>query len=86
MRDCPYCDATKEYEASLPKYIDIVFDGPPGPEAGRFVEVENDEGHGLSFGQWVKREDGCWVLRFDPRNPIKEQSAACPEKGKGEAR
>ena len=23
------------------EYVDIVFDGPPGPESGRFVEVEN---------------------------------------------
>ena len=27
--------------ASISKYIDIVFDGPPAPESGRFVEVEN---------------------------------------------
>jgi len=43
--------------------IDIVFDGPPGPEAGRFVEVENDKGESIRFGHWVKREDGFWALR-----------------------
>lgn len=46
------------------KHIDIVFDGPPGPEAGRFVEVENDQGRSIRFGKWVQRPDGYWVLRF----------------------
>lgn len=45
-------------------YIDVVFDGPPGPEAGRFVEVENALGHGFNAGKWVQREDGYWVLRI----------------------
>lgn len=44
--------------------IDIVFDGPPGPESGRFVEVESPPGTGISFGEWVHREDGYWALRF----------------------
>lgn len=47
-------------------YVDIVFDGPPGPEAGRFVEVENPAGQSIRFGEWVKREDGYWVLRITP--------------------
>ena len=48
------------------KTIDIVFDGPPGPESGRFVEVERD-GTSISIGEWVHREDGYWVLRIpDP--------------------
>lgn len=45
--------------------INIVFDGPPGPESGRFVEVEDDKGHGLSVGQWYERPDGLWALRID---------------------
>ena len=44
--------------------IDIVFDGPPGPEAGRFVEVENAQGQSIRFGEWVQRPDGYWALRF----------------------
>ncbi len=47
------------------KYVDIVFDGPPGPEAGRFVEVENSLGQSIRFGEWVHRPDGYWVLRID---------------------
>jgi hypothetical protein len=43
--------------------IDIVFDGPPGNESGRFVEVEH-EGKSIKLGEWVKREDGYWVLRI----------------------
>jgi hypothetical protein len=70
MRECPYCDATAEYEASLPEHIDIVFDGPPGPEAGRFVEVENEHRASISFGEWIERDDGYWVLRINPRNPL----------------
>ncbi len=45
-------------------FIDIVFDGPPGPEAGRFVEVENELGASISFGEWIERDDGFWVLRI----------------------
>ena len=43
--------------------LDIVFDGPPGPEAGRFVEVERD-GRSVKAGEWMKRADGYWVLRL----------------------
>jgi len=45
-------------------YIDIVFDGPPSHESGRFVEVENAAGASINFGQWVQRPDGYWVLRI----------------------
>jgi len=44
--------------------IDIVFDGPPGHIAGRFVEVENLEGISISVGEWIHRNDGYWVLRL----------------------
>lgn len=45
-------------------YIDIVFDGPPGPKAGRFVEVEDASGRGMRFGEWIHRPDGFWALRI----------------------
>ena len=45
-------------------YIDIVFDGPPGPEGGRFVEVENQERKSIKFGEWIHRDDGYWALRI----------------------
>ena len=50
------------------KTVDIVFDGPPGPVAGRFVEVEDESGASIKVGEWVERDDGYWVLRIpDPR-------------------
>jgi hypothetical protein len=44
--------------------INIVFDGPPGPVSGRFIEVENDEGASIGVGQWIERDNGWWVLRI----------------------
>lgn len=44
----------------------IVFDGPPGPEPGRFVEVENEghEGRGPSStgASWQQDADVYWRL------------------------
>ena len=45
-------------------FIDIVFDGPPGHESGRFVEVEDETGKSIRLGEWVKRDDGYWALRI----------------------
>jgi len=44
--------------------VDIVFDAPPGPESGRFVEVESPPGVGIRLGEWIQRDDGWWVLRI----------------------
>ena len=44
--------------------INIVFDGPPGPTAPRFVEVETDDGAGICIGEWIERADGLWALRI----------------------
>jgi hypothetical protein len=48
----------------MAKYTDIVFDGPPGPEAGRFIEVEDGNGRSVSVGEWIERDDGLWALRL----------------------
>ena len=45
-------------------FVDIVFDGPPGPESGRFVEVENERGRSVDVGEWIHRPDGYWALRI----------------------
>lgn len=45
--------------------IDIVFDGPPGPEGPRFIEVEDANGQSISVGDWVERADGYWALRIE---------------------
>lgn len=44
--------------------INIIFDGPPGHDAGRFVEVETDDGRSINAGEWIKRPDGLWALRI----------------------
>lgn len=51
-------------DSEMNEPINIIFDGPPGPEAGRFVEVENDAGASISVGEWVERPDGMWALRI----------------------
>ena len=48
----------------MSSYVDIVFDGPPGPDSGRFVEVENANGRSIRLGEWVARPDGLWALRI----------------------
>jgi hypothetical protein len=47
------------------KTVDVVFDGPPGPESGSFIEVEDQTGASIRVGQWIERDDGYWVLRLD---------------------
>jgi hypothetical protein len=42
--------------------VHIVFDGPPGPTAGRFIETELPDGKGIGLGEWVVRENGHWAL------------------------
>lgn len=47
--------------------IYIMFDGPPGPESGRFVEIENALGASIEVGEWVKRGD-FWALHLTPES------------------
>jgi len=47
-----------------PAAINIIFDGPPGPEGGRFIEVETDDGKSVRVGEWQQRKDGNWGLRM----------------------
>lgn len=44
--------------------INIIFDGPPSHESGRFVEVEDDDGKSVCVGDWIERDDGLWALRI----------------------
>ena len=65
-----YADRIAELEAALTAAqertmaIRIIFDGPPGPDAGQFVEVETDTGESISIGEWIDRKDGYWALRI----------------------
>lgn len=51
--------------------IQIRFDGPPGPEAGRFVEVEDIDGKGIRIGEWV--QDGEYWLLVIPGRAVQPQ-------------
>lgn len=53
--------------------IMVVFDGPPGHESGRFVEVEDEQGHGINIGEWEKREDGYYALKLQVVIQVKEK-------------
>ena len=44
--------------------INIIFDGPPNNESGRFVEVETDDGKSINIGAWSEHNDGHWALRI----------------------
>ena len=43
--------------------LHFVFDGPPGPRCGRFVECETPDGRSIEAGEWHERSDGLWELR-----------------------
>jgi hypothetical protein len=45
-------------------YIDVVFDGPPSHESGRFVECEDPDGKSVNAGEWIDRGNGLWALRI----------------------
>lgn len=65
-------------------YIDIVFDGPPSHESGRFIEVEIHDGRGITLGKWIHRPDGFWALRFTPSEAaVKVLAAPRPSLGAG---
>ena len=41
----------------MAEHVDIVFDGPPGPEGNRFIEVGDASGRSITFGEWIQRQD-----------------------------
>lgn len=52
------------------QYVDLVFNAlPTGPDAeAEFIEVENDQGKSINFGEWLDRDDGYTVLRIRPED------------------
>lgn len=56
--------------------LHVVFDGPPGPESGRFVECETPDGRSINAGEWQQRPDGLWQLVVPGK--IAAQPAAVP--------
>ena len=45
--------------------INVVFDGPPSHESGRFIEVENLDGASIKAGEWVQLDSERWALQLD---------------------
>ena len=47
------------------QYAHIVFDGPPGPVPQLFVDVEDEAGASIAYGEWIEHptSEGFWVLR-----------------------
>jgi len=43
--------------------INIIFDGPPGKDSPRFVEVELDNGESIKIGEWIQ-QGNYWALRI----------------------
>ena len=49
----------------MARVIDVIFDGPPSHEAGRFVDVHDENGNGIRVGEWIEQDDGFWALRLE---------------------
>ena len=59
-----FVDNAEPATKKIPQPINIIFDGPPSYESGRFVECEDDSGCGIHAGEWIERPDGMWALRI----------------------
>jgi len=68
--------ATPPADLTQPE-IHIVFDGPPGTEAGRFVEVENAAGRSIWIGRWEER-GGYWHLIIGATDATPTEPVCCP--------
>lgn len=60
--------ATEQRKSKMHKppqhFVDIHMSGFPDHTAPIFIEVENEKGESVNFGEWIKREDGAHVLRI----------------------
>lgn len=63
-----------------PRYLDVLFDAPPGPDdrSGRFVEVNDEAGNWVKARDWFERPDGLWAIRIPvvPAGSIAERGEA----------
>lgn len=70
-----------------PPGLYVVFDGPPGPESGRFIEVEDHNGKSVGAPQWHMEDGGQWALgpflverrQFKLLLDDKARAAGCPQ-------
>jgi hypothetical protein len=49
--------------------LHFVFDAFPSPEGSRFIELEDDDGFSISYGEWTERADGLVELVIDDPRP-----------------
>lgn len=48
----------------MDRYVDLVFDCPPGPKRPGLIEVQTETGASIELGEWIARPDGTWTLRI----------------------
>ena len=51
--------------------INLIFDGPPGPDGPRFIECEDEDGNSFDVGQWFEESDGTYSV--DPEKTAEER-------------
>lgn len=54
----------KEIHHAPTDYVDVVMSGFPDHTPPLFIELENESGHSIKYGEWIKRADGQHVLRI----------------------
>lgn len=55
--------------------IQIRFDDAPAHVAGHFVEAEDENGAGISVGEWVEEGD-FWLLKIDTENVLSQSQVS----------
>lgn len=45
-------------------FVDVVMSGFPDHAPPHFIELDNESGHSIEYGEWIKRADGQHVLRI----------------------
>lgn len=63
--DCLDCLRALARAVSFIEAVDLVFDGPPGPEGARFIEADRLDGTSVNVGEWkeIPATGGWWRLR-----------------------
>lgn len=60
--------------------IRIVFDGPPGPQSGRFIEVEDMKGKSFNAGEWRQISEDLWALEIPDFRQLQSENDALRER------
>ena len=65
--DAPLVSVCSVCDEDDPRYVDFLFDGPPGPDSPGLIDVTNQNGGEVSVGEWLEVSPGDWVLRVTPK-------------------